>query len=75
MAGHIVGPSSKFSNYQLYGVINHYGSYESGHYTAYGENFYDNKWYNYDDNMIKDISKNSVKVWWEVLFFYFFELV
>lgn len=62
MAGHIVAPSSKFSNYQLYGVINHYGSYESGHYTAYGENIYNNKWYNYDDNMIKDISKNSVKV-------------
>ena len=29
------------TNYELYGVINHYGGYGGGHYTAYCKNFLD----------------------------------
>ncbi|XP_046856973.1 ubiquitin carboxyl-terminal hydrolase 8-like isoform X2 [Xenia sp. Carnegie-2017] len=56
----VLGPS-KSSQYQLYGVSNHYGSMQSGHYTAYCRNMYDHKWYKYDDSDVTSITESSVK--------------
>ena len=56
------GATSKYTNYHLYSVINHYGSFEAGHYTAYCENAYNSKWYCFDDSAVKDIDANGVKV-------------
>lgn len=46
------------TNYELYGVINHYGSYGAGHYTAYCKNFLEDEWYHYDDTNVEAIKKN-----------------
>ena len=62
MSEYVVAPESKFTKYRLYAVINHYGSFESGHYTASCENPYYGKWYQFDDSIIKDIDESSIKV-------------
>jgi ubiquitin carboxyl-terminal hydrolase 4/11/15 len=36
--------------YDLYGVVNHYGSMGAGHYTAYCQNFLNKKWYEFNDS-------------------------
>jgi hypothetical protein len=35
--------------YDLFGVINHYGSLSYGHYVSVTKNPYDGLWYKYDD--------------------------
>ena len=37
-------------NYDLYGIINHFGSLHFGHYTSTIRNLQENKWYYYDDS-------------------------
>lgn len=54
-----LGLSNEF-NYNLYGVINHIGSLESGHYTItlYDEKI--KKWLLYNDNSIHKIEESDV---------------
>uniref|UniRef100_A0A803MRX8 Ubiquitin carboxyl-terminal hydrolase n=1 Tax=Chenopodium quinoa TaxID=63459 RepID=A0A803MRX8_CHEQI len=58
--------------YELYALINHYGSMGSGHYTAHIKvnlsSFYnimllldENRWYSFDDNHISAIGEDEVK--------------
>jgi ubiquitin carboxyl-terminal hydrolase 4/11 len=37
--------------YDLFAVDNHYGGLGGGHYTAYAQNFYDKKWYDYNGKL------------------------
>ena len=60
MSRYLVGSDSKFTTYNLYGIVNHYGSFESGHYTSYCLN--QQSWYSYDDNVVSSISKGKLKV-------------
>ena len=47
--------------YSLYGVINHVGSIERGHYTAYCRNIKDrNQWIEFDDAKVKNIENTQV---------------
>ena len=39
--------------YELYGVSNHYGSLQTGHYTANCKNAYLQEWFEFDDNKVK----------------------
>lgn len=62
-----IAPSEKIRNqklksrrYHLYGVSNHYGSMESGHYTAFCRNKLHNKWYKYDDHTVSSLDKSDV---------------
>jgi len=48
------------SKFDLYGVCNHFGSYNGGHYTAYCLNSEDNKWYEFDDDRVKEIEEGSI---------------
>lgn len=57
------------TNYQLIGVIEHFGSLECGHYTAFAlvdENFNKNsnekalKWYNFNDSKVTPISREDI---------------
>ena len=41
--------------YDLFGVINHYGSMDYGHYTSFCKNMHDNKWYEYNDRIVNEI--------------------
>jgi len=52
-------PESKFNSkekvvYDLYGVVNHYGSYMGGHYTAYCKNINGN-WYLHNDSSVSSV--------------------
>ncbi|KAL8721029.1 MAG: hypothetical protein Q9225_002202 [Loekoesia sp. 1 TL-2023] len=38
--------------YDLFAVDNHYGGLGGGHYTAFAKNFYDGKWYEYNDSQV-----------------------
>lgn len=62
-----VAPSEKNRNqklksrrYHLYGVSNHYGSMESGHYTAFCRNKLHHKWYKFDDHTVSSLDKSDV---------------
>lgn len=50
-------------NYNLEGVVNHYGTLEGGHYTAYCKNdsSMSRKWWRFDDHEVTDISVANVK--------------
>jgi ubiquitin carboxyl-terminal hydrolase 4/11 len=41
-------PEGKNTVYDLFAVDNHYGGLGGGHYTAFAQNFYDQKWYEYN---------------------------
>ena len=52
---------NKFLKYDLFAVINHYGTLVFGHYTAFCKNSIDNKWYEFNDSSINEIKiKNAV---------------
>ena len=46
------------ANYNLYGVVNHYGSFSGGHYTSIIRN--DNKWFYLDDSRVYEIKQDRV---------------
>ena len=48
------------SLYDLYAVINHKGTMESGHYTAMCKSLATNLWYHCDDSRVKEISHEKV---------------
>jgi ubiquitin carboxyl-terminal hydrolase 4/11/15 len=48
------------TKYNLIAVSNHYGSLGGGHYTAYGQNRLDGKWYYFDDSSVSGSDENSV---------------
>ena len=46
--------------YDLYGVVNHYGSMGGGHYTAYCKNFMNQRWFEFDDSRVSEVDPKSV---------------
>jgi uncharacterized UBP type Zn finger protein len=46
--------------YDLYGVVNHFGTMFGGHYIARCQNFKDNSWYQFDDSRVSKINPNDV---------------
>ena len=49
-------------SYNLYGVVNHSGSLDGGHYIAYSRNFErkDNRWFKYDDQDVSLVPVSEV---------------
>jgi ubiquitin C-terminal hydrolase len=47
--------------YDLYGIINHYGSLSFGHYISTIKNFDENQWYQYDDSHRTQISEDQIQ--------------
>merc|ERR1712150_448342 len=45
--------------YDLVAVSNHYGGMGGGHYTAYGKNKDDGKWYYFDDSSVSGASEEA----------------
>ncbi|KAF9875602.1 ubiquitin carboxyl-terminal hydrolase [Colletotrichum karsti] len=56
--------------YDLIAVDDHFGGLGGGHYTAYGRNFVDGQWYNYNDTSVSKISPESVITRAAYLLFY-----
>lgn len=46
--------------YDLYGVVNHYGSLGGGHYTAYCQNFLNKRWYEFNDSQVSEITRKEI---------------
>lgn len=46
--------------YDCYAVSNHYGNMGFGHYTAYAQNPFTKKWYEFDDSRVTTIDANQV---------------
>ena len=51
-------PTARNPVYKLYGIINHIGSLNGGHYTAVCRNPFNNKWYNFNDSRVSQTSIN-----------------
>ncbi|XP_069029652.1 ubiquitin carboxyl-terminal hydrolase 8 [Embiotoca jacksoni] len=61
LAQYVIGPKQTLRRYNLYGVSNHYGGLDGGHYTAYCKNALKQRWYKFDDHEVSEISTSSVK--------------
>ncbi|XP_053722235.1 ubiquitin carboxyl-terminal hydrolase 8 isoform X1 [Synchiropus splendidus] len=58
---YVIGPKQNLKRYNLYGVSNHYGGLDGGHYTAYCKNAQKQRWYKFDDHEVSEISTSTVK--------------
>ncbi|KAK2720325.1 ubiquitin carboxyl-terminal hydrolase 33-like isoform X2 [Artemia franciscana] len=52
---------SRVMTYDLVGVIVHHGTVGGGHYTAYALNNITKSWYEYDDNIVRQVSPETVE--------------
>ena len=55
------GQLNRYKDYHLYGISNHFGSLESGHYTAYCYSQVYKNWYKYDDTEVYEMDASDVK--------------
>ncbi|CAD8200152.1 unnamed protein product [Paramecium octaurelia] len=46
--------------YDLFAVSNHFGGMGGGHYTAFGKNHLNGKWYNFDDAQVSEVDEDQV---------------
>jgi len=60
----------QINKYNLYGVVNHYGTLEGGHYTAFSRNEGKYKWHRFDDQEITSINTADVKTQAAYILFY-----
>ncbi|KAI1280739.1 Ubiquitin carboxyl-terminal hydrolase 8 [Halotydeus destructor] len=58
------------TTYDLYGIINHSGTMDGGHYIAHGKHIHRGKWYKFDDHEVSEISKADVKTHAAYMLFY-----
>ncbi len=66
-----VNKEEKDTIYDLYAVSNHFGGLGGGHYTAYGKNILDGKWYNLDDSSVQPLGNpNQVRTAAAYVLFY-----
>lgn len=64
MAPFVLSESQKKSSpliYDCFAVSNHFGGLGGGHYTAYGKNPFDNKWYDFDDGHVSPLTGERVQ--------------
>ena len=60
MNNHIISQRQKDKEpliYDLFGVSNHQGQLQAGHYTAFAKN--DNTWYRFNDDEIEDVENEN----------------
>jgi len=60
MGPYIINKNHGKAIYDLIAVSNHYGVMGGGHYTAYGKNKDDGRWYHFDDSSVTPISESGV---------------
>jgi len=56
-----VGQAGQKPHYELYGIVNHSGTIEGGHYVASCKNYKRNRWYKFDDNEVSDLAAGDVR--------------
>ncbi|KAJ8340400.1 hypothetical protein SKAU_G00350330 [Synaphobranchus kaupii] len=70
LSQYVIGPKHNLKEYNLYGVSNHYGGLDGGHYTAYCKNITKQRWFKFDDHEVMEISTSTVKSPAAYIFFY-----
>jgi len=60
MSPYVIAPGHDKAIYDLTTVSNHYGGMGGGHYTAYGKNRLDNKWYHFDDSSVTEAKTSDI---------------
>ncbi|XP_039281814.1 ubiquitin carboxyl-terminal hydrolase 4 isoform X2 [Nilaparvata lugens] len=71
MMGHAAkGSEQRNRTYDLYAVSNHYGTMESGHYTAYCLNPDQSRWYEFNDTDVIEIQDKNVRTSAAYILFY-----
>uniref|UniRef100_A0A672HSW9 Ubiquitin carboxyl-terminal hydrolase n=1 Tax=Salarias fasciatus TaxID=181472 RepID=A0A672HSW9_SALFA len=60
MSEFVCDPKADPYVYDLIAVSNHYGGMGGGHYTAYGKNKVDGKWYYFDDSSVSSASEDQI---------------
>ncbi|XP_031424285.1 ubiquitin carboxyl-terminal hydrolase 4 isoform X1 [Clupea harengus] len=60
MSEYVCDPKAGPYVYDLIAVSNHYGGMGGGHYTAYGKNKVDGKWYYFDDSSVSSASEDQI---------------
>uniref|UniRef100_A0A1B6E877 Ubiquitin carboxyl-terminal hydrolase n=1 Tax=Clastoptera arizonana TaxID=38151 RepID=A0A1B6E877_9HEMI len=70
MRQYVVNNEQRFHTYNLYAVSNHYGTMDSGHYTAYCKNYALKKWFKFDDQEVAEISSSGVRTSAAYILFY-----
>jgi ubiquitin C-terminal hydrolase len=58
LAKYVKGYNAKQYVYDLYGVCNHFGGVQGGHYTAFAKNM-DNEWLHYNDTSVEIVKSES----------------
>lgn len=64
------GIRNRYTNFDLYGVSNHYGTMDGGHYTGFCKSSINKSWYKFDDHEVYELSRDSVKSSAAYLLFY-----
>nr|XP_045621599.1 ubiquitin carboxyl-terminal hydrolase 8-like [Procambarus clarkii]XP_045621601.1 ubiquitin carboxyl-terminal hydrolase 8-like [Procambarus clarkii]XP_045621602.1 ubiquitin carboxyl-terminal hydrolase 8-like [Procambarus clarkii] len=64
------GITNRYTNFDLYGVSNHYGTMDGGHYTAFCKSVLNKQWYKFDDHEVYELSRDAVKSSAAYLLFY-----
>jgi len=63
--------NSKNNSYKLFGVSNHIGTLDGGHYTAFCRHLTNDRWFKYDDMEVKEVQdKTSLKSSSSYILFY-----
>ena len=59
LSKYVIGYKKENYVYDLYGICNHSGSVDGGHYTAYVKNA-NNRWYSFNDTNVSEINSNML---------------
>ncbi|KAF2751231.1 UCH-domain-containing protein [Sporormia fimetaria CBS 119925] len=70
LTGKVGLPEGKELVYDLFAVDNHYGGLGGGHYTSCARNFFDGKWYDYNDSIVSPKNPEHVVTPAAYLLFY-----
>ncbi|KFD53791.1 hypothetical protein M513_05297 [Trichuris suis] len=62
MSKWVINPKSASFTYNLVSVCNHDGGLGAGHYTAFGLNCLQNKWYVFNDSLVRSTSEKDLVV-------------
>lgn len=71
LSNYIVSKTQELRNkYELYAISNHYGNMGGGHYSAYVYHNAEDKWYDFDDRHVSQVSPDSLKTSAAYVLFY-----
>lgn len=59
LSSYVIGYKKSSYTYELYGVCNHYGGVNGGHYTAFIKNA-NGKWYEFNDSTVNEMNPSHV---------------